>query len=131
MEKLAQRHNPLEQVSLDDEENERCASAQFLQIQENQSFDLQENLERYCNVIPVFVFNSAKHDLNLRKSYLLPILVNERAIEPTVTKKANQFILFKFGDFQLLDIANFLEGATSLYSFLKAYKTWETKVFFP
>ena len=38
---------------------------------------------------------------------------------------------FKFGDVQLLDIMNFLGGATSLDSFLKAYKTAETKVFFP
>ena len=37
---------------------------------------------------------------------------------------------FKFGDVQLLDIMNFLSGATSLDSFLKAYKTSETKGFF-
>ena len=46
----------------------------------NQLFDLQISLERYCNISPVFGFNSAKHDLNLIKSYLLPILVNERDI---------------------------------------------------
>ena len=38
---------------------------------------------------------------------------------------------FKFADVQLLDIMNFLCGATSLDSFLKAYKTAETKGFFP
>ena len=32
---------------------------------------------------------------------------------------------------QLIDIMNFLGGATSLHSFLKAYKTEETKGFFP
>ena len=52
-------------------------------------------------------------------------------MEPTVIKKANQFVSFKFGDVQLLDILNFLGGATSLDSFLKAYKTAETKGFFP
>ena len=93
--------------------------------------DLQESLERYCNVLPVFGFNSAKYDLNLIKSYLVPFLVNERDIEPTVSKKANQFISFKFGDIQLFDIMNFLGGATGLDSFLKAYKTSETKRFFP
>ena len=61
----------------------------------------------------------------------MPILVNERQIERTVIKKANQFVSFKLGDVQLLDIMNFLGGATSLHSFLKAYKTEETKVFFP
>ena len=95
----------------------------------NQLIDLQESLERYCNVLPVFGFNSAKYDLNLINSSLLPILVNERDIEPTVNKKTNQFISFKFGDIQLLDITNFLGGATNLDSFFKAYRTSDTKCF--
>ena len=127
MGKLTQRQNRREQAELDDCDNETCTSTQFLQIQKKQLTDLQEHLERYCNILPVFGFNSAKYDLNLKKSYLLPILVNERNIEPTVIKKANQFISFKFGDIQLLDIMNFLGGATTLDSFLKAYKTSETK----
>ena len=131
LEKLTQRHNRREQADLDDCDNETCASYQFLQIQKNQLIDFQESLERYCNVLPVFGFNSAKYDLNVIKSYLLPILMNERDIEHTVIKKANQFISFKFGDIQLLDIMNFLGGATSLDSFLKVYKTSETKGFFP
>ena len=52
-------------------------------------------------------------------------------MEPTVIKKDNQFVSFKFGDVQFLDIRNFLGGATSLDSFLKAYKTSETKGIFP
>ena len=131
LEKLTQRHNRREQARLDDCDNEICASTQFLQIQKSQLIDLQESLIRYCNVLSVFRFNSAKYDLNLIKSYLLPILVNERDIEPTVIKKANQFISFKFGDIQLFVIMNFLGGATSLDSFLKAYKTSETRGFFP
>ena len=73
LEKLTQRHNRREQADLDDCDNEICASSQFLQIQKNQLIDLQECLEHYCNVLPVFGFNSAKYDLNLIKSYLLPI----------------------------------------------------------
>ena len=84
-----------------------------------------------CNILLVFGFNSAKYDINLIKSYLLPILVNERSIEPIVIKEANRFISFKFGEIQLLGIMKFLGGATSLDSFLKAYKTSETKKFFP
>ena len=52
-------------------------------------------------------------------------------MEPTVIKKANQFVSFKLSDVQFLDIMNFLGGATSLDSFLKAYKTAKTKGFFP
>ena len=118
LKKLTQRHNRREQAELDDCDNEICTSTQFLQIQKNQLFNLQDSRERYCNILHVFGFNSAKYDLNLIKSYLLTILVNERDIEPTVIKKANQFISFKIGDIQLLDIMNFLGGATSLDSFL-------------
>ena len=86
-EKLTQRHNRRQQADLDDCDNETCTSTQFLQIQKKQLIDLQEHLERYCNVLPIFGSNSAKYDLNPIKSYLLPILVNERNIEPTVIKK--------------------------------------------
>ena len=82
-------------------------------MQKNQLIDLQDNFERYCNVLPVFEFNSAKYDINLIKSYLLPVIVNERCIEPTVIEKANQFVFFKFGDIRLLDIMIFLCSATS------------------
>ena len=108
-----------------------CLNLNLADTKKNQKFDLQEPLERYCNVLRVFIFNSAKYDLNLIKAYLLPILVNARDLEPTVIKNAEQFISFKFRDIQLLDIMNFLGGATSLYSFLKAYKTSERKRFFP
>ena len=136
MKQLNQRRNQAERVSnfADDcmvEEEEKDLSTQFLQMQKNQLIDLQEQFERFCNVLSVFGFNSAKYDINLIKSCFLPILVNERDIEPTVETKANQFASFKFGDIQLLDIMNLLRGATSLDSFLKNYKTKETKGFFP
>ena len=115
----------------EDDNEEKDASTQILQMEKNQLIELQEHLERYCNVLPVFGFNIAKNDINLIKSYLLPILINERKMEPIVIEKANQFVSSKFGDVQILDIMNFLGGATSLDSFLKAYKTAETKGFFP
>ena len=77
---------------------------QLISHKKNQLIDLQDSLERYCNVLPVLDFNSAKYDLKLIKSKLLPIPVNEREIERTVIKKANRFISFKFDDIQLLGI---------------------------
>ena len=118
-------------MSQGDFNNEICASTQFLRLKNTQLIDLQQSLERYCNVLYVFGFNIAKYNLNLIKSYLLHILVNERDIEPTVIKKVNQFFSFNFVDIHLLDIMNFLGAATSLDSFLKACKTSETKRFFP
>ena len=115
----------------EDDNEEKDASTQFLQMQRNQVIELQEHLERYCNVLPVFGFINSKYDINLINSYLLPILINERNMEPIVIKQAIHFVSFKFADVQLLDIMNFLGGATSLDSFLKAYKTAETERFFP
>ena len=91
LEKLTERHNRREHVrfnmSQDDCDNGIYDSTQLLQLQKNHINDLQETLKRYCNVLPVFGFNSAKYDLNLIKSYLLSTLVNERNIEPTVIRK--------------------------------------------
>ena len=122
LEQLNQTRNRAESVSnfaCIEEEEEKDLSMQFLQMQKNRLIDLQEHFERYSNVLPIFGFNSAKYDFSMIKLYLLPILVNERGIQPTVIKKANQFVSFKFGDIQLLDIMNFLGSATSLDSFLK------------
>ena len=137
LQQLNQRHSQRERVIdydndeyFNDTAEKKELSTQFLQMQKNHLIDLQEHFERYYNTLPVFCFNSAKYDINLIKSQLLPNLVNERQIEPAFIRKANQFVPFKFGHVQLLDKLNFLGGATSLDSFLKAYKTEETKGFF-
>ena len=114
-----------------EEDDEADMSTQFLQMQENQFLYLQQHFERYVNILPVFGFNSGKYDIYLIKSYLLPYLIHERDIQPTVIKKANNFVSLKFGDVQFFYILNFLGGATSLDFFLKAYMTSETKRLFP
>ena len=114
-----------------EDSEEADMSTQFLRIQKNQLIGLKQHLERYINTLPVFGFNSGKYDLNLIKSYLIPYLIRDKEQETSVIKKANDFISFKFGDVQFLDIMKFLGGATTLDSFLKAYKASETKGFFP
>ena len=106
-------------------------STQFLTIQKNQLIVSKQHLERYANTLPVFGFNSGRYDLNLIKSYLIPYLICDKETEPTFIKKANDSISFKVEDVQFLDIMKFLGGATTLDSFLKAYKASETKSFFP
>ena len=78
LEILNQRHNLREQASLDDCDNERCASTQFPQIQKNQLVDLQDFSESYCKVLPVLNFHSGRVDFSPIKSFLLRIPVNER-----------------------------------------------------
>ena len=117
-----QRVFEFEDPCFEEDNEEKDASTQFLQMQKNQLTELQEHLERYLNVLPVFGFNSEKYDIILIKTFFVPILINERNMEPTVIKEANQFVSFKFGDAQLLDIMKFFSGAASLDSFVKAYK---------
>ena len=119
------------QPNISSETEDNNVSKSFLQIQQKQLFDLQRHFNNYVDTLPVFGFNSGKYDLNLIKAYLIPYLLNDRDIQPTVIKKANQFISFKFGDIHFLDILNFLAGATSLDSFLKTYQSEETKGYFP
>ena len=64
---------------------------------------MQDHLENLCKVFLVFRFSSAKYYINLIKNYLLPLFVNERGIEPIVSKKASKFVPFKFRDVPLLD----------------------------
>ena len=126
-----QRVFKFEDHCFEDDNEEKDASTQFLQMQKNQLIEIQEHVVRYCKVLPMFGFKIAKYDINLIKSYLLPILINERNMEPTVIKKANQIVSFKFDDVQLPEIMKFLGGATSVDSFLKAFRTSKTKNFFP
>ena len=114
-----------------EDSEEADMSTQFLRIQKNQLIDLKQHLERYINTLTVFGFNSGRYDLNLIKSYLIPYLIRDKEQETSVIKKANDFISFKFGDVQFLDIMKLLGGATTQDSFLKAYKASETKGFFP
>ena len=112
-----------------EKQEEPNVSTQFLETQKNQLIGLQ--LERYWNVLPVFGSDSAKEDFIILEKFLLPPLENARRIEPVVMKEANQFVSFRFGVVQLLDILDFLGGTTSLDSLLRANKTSETNSYFP
>ena len=108
----------LEGKCIEDEE-ETNASTHFPKIRKNQLIDLMQYLERCTNILPVFGFKSGRHGLNLKKSYLIPSLVNEKDIEPLVIQKANDFVSFKLGNLQLLDILNFLGVPTTFRHFSK------------
>ena len=105
-------------------------SKQILKFQNNQLIDLKKHLERYFNTLPLFGFNSGRYNLNLINFGLIPYLICDKEIEPKVIKKANDFISFRFGDVQLLELMRFLKGATTLDLFLKGYKSSETNEWF-
>ena len=80
----------VENCFVDSEEQD--LSTPLLQMQKTQLNDIHEDFERNCNVLPVFGFSSAKYDMNLIKSDLLPTLEKGQDIERTVIK--NLIILF-------------------------------------
>ena len=86
------------QSNISSETEDSNASKNFLRYQKKQLFNLQRHFNNYDDTLPVFGFNSGMYDLNLIKNYLIPHLLNDKAVTPTVIKKANQFISFKFGD---------------------------------
>ena len=55
-----QRVFEFEDQCFEDDKEEKDASTQFSQMQKNQLIELRKHLERYCNVLPVFGFKSAK-----------------------------------------------------------------------
>ena len=79
----------------DEEDEEKNASTHFLSTQENKLFELQQHFVRHVNTLPVFGFHSVKFGLDIFKSYLILLLVNEKEIEPTVIKKSEPFCIFQ------------------------------------
>ena len=71
---------------------------------------------------PIIGFDNATFDLNLAKSQLIPPLREERDLHPTVNRKEYQFLSFKIGNAQFLDIMSFLGSATSFVVFFQACK---------
>ena len=65
---------------------------------------------------------------NLKKWYLINLLVIPFELKPTVHEKSKSISSLKFGNVQLLDIKKFLGNSTSLDVFLKAYKTSARKL---
>ena len=114
----------------DDEIEDEASNLKLLRYLKNLYVGVKIKLERYCDNLPVFGFNSSRYDLNLIKDYLLEILLGDFHCSPSVIKSINKYIAMNFMGLQFLDILNFLSGATSLDKFLKAYRTSEQKGFF-
>ena len=103
-------------------------------------YRLEDSLYHYCRQIPVLGFNSARYDLNLAKSHLIPWLradvdPEKKEYEDTtqinVIKKGSAYTQIGARRFKFIDISNYLAGGVSYSAFLKAYNIKETKSYFP
>ena len=89
--------------------------------------NMQDHLQRYCDVLLVIGCNSAKCDKLSITSDLIAILINEPDFGPVVT--ANYCILFKMWDIQLLDIMSYPRETTSLDYFMRHTNLEKQKLF--
>ena len=103
----------------------------------NKLVKLQQSFIHYCRQVPVLGFNSARYDLNLVKSYLIPWLQNdggsnsdEMSTGLTVIKKGSTYTQIGGRRFKFMDVINYLAGGFSYDKFLKAYKIPQTKSYF-
>ena len=101
-------------------------------------YSLLGSLYHYCRQVPVLGFNSARYDLNLVKSHLIPWLradvdpeEGEESVDINVIKKGSAYTQIGARRFKFLDISNYLAGGVSYSAFLKAYKIEEAKSYFP
>lgn len=90
---------------------------------------LQQELERYCQQLPVLGFNSAKYDLNVLKAKLAKHLKLD--VNGFVIKRANAYSCISTEHFKFLDITSYLAAGASYDKFLKSYAKEESKSFFP
>ena len=119
------------------EEKEQCLKTEWENsIQKLTS--LLGSLYHYCRQIPILGFNSARHDLNLTKSQLIPWLKanldpvkDEDCVDIIIIKKGSPYTQIGARSFKCLDISNYLAGGVSYLDFLKAFKIEESKSYFP
>ena len=125
-----------------DEENTENSSSDA-GIEEFNDFSLQEakcmlkiyknflqELEDYCNVIPVIGFNSGRYDHQLINGLLPEALgiVNEK--KPFIVKRARNYACIKSSKFKFLDLRNFIAPGYSYDKLLKAFSVPQQKSYF-
>ena len=92
----------------------------------------------YCRQVPVLGFNSARYDLNLVKSHIIPWLradvgpeEEQDSVDINVIKKGSANTQIGARRFKFLDISNYLAGGVTYSAFLKAYKIVGSKILLP
>jgi G:T-mismatch repair DNA endonuclease (very short patch repair protein) len=91
---------------------------------------LISRFESYISELPCIGFNSARYDINVIKTILLPYLVRQSKIN-FVIKKQSSFFAIATPTLKFLDICNYLAPGYSYAKFLKAFRCQATKSHFP
>jgi len=89
-----------------------------------------EQINEWCNQVPVLGFNSGKYDLNLIKKHFVEKLA-ETDKRVAVAKKGGKTMFMHTQDFRFLDIINYVGPGTSYEKWVKAYGSEGEKSWFP
>ena len=118
MEKLKQKHNrrekaivPVADCFVGSEEKEHLSS-QFLLIKKDETVFIPEPYERYCNMLPLFGFNSTMFDVNMIKPYLFPVIEMIKILTWRSPRKPISGFFFNISDIKSLQIMNLHGGVT-------------------
>jgi len=90
----------------------------------------REQINEWCNQVPIVGFNSGGYDLNLIKKYFVEKMA-EKTKKIKVAKKGNKTMFMHTEGFRFLDIINYLGPATSYDKWVKAYGRETEKSWFP
>jgi hypothetical protein len=93
--------------------------------------NIKEGLQRWLKELPVLGFNSSRYDINLIKSVLMPILLEDQPVQFVVKTGGSKYMCIKTEHLKFLDILNYLAPGFNYSKFLKAYGAREEKGFFP
>ena len=80
----------------------------------------REQINEWCNQVPVLGFNSGRYDLNVIEKYLVEN-ITEMANKITVAKNGNKIMFMHTHSFRFLDIINYLGPGTNYDKWVKAY----------
>ena len=90
----------------------------------------REQINEWCNQVPVLGFNSGKYDLNLIKKQFVDKMV-ETDKRVTVAKKGGKTMFIHTQESRFLDIINYVGPGISYEKWVKAYGSEGEKSWFP
>ena len=90
----------------------------------------REQINEWCNQVPILGFNSGKYDLNLIKKHFVDKMA-ETDKRVVVAKKGGKTMFMHTQEFRFLDIINYVGPGTSYEKWVKAYGSEGEKSWFP
>jgi hypothetical protein len=89
------------------------------------------DINEYCNSVPVIGFNTGKYDINVLNKYGFIGEILKRDDKPFVIKNGKQYKQIRIKTMNFIDQILYCAGGTNLKSFIKEYTGKDQKFVFP